>query len=173
MASASTLLGAAGEYYVMSQLLRRGFIAALAPVGVPNADIIVTDDLGDRLCAIQVKSRRDIGADGGWHMRAKHEDICGALLFYVFVDFGRELESTPRCYVIPSQIVANVLRKSHSLYLATAGKSGRKRKDSEMRRLLPDYDRVLNQSIGHGAGWLDQYADAWKSLRTATTTPPE
>ena len=69
MASASTLLGAAGEYYVMSQLLRRGFIAALAPVGVPNADIIVTDDLGDRLCAIQVKSRRDIGADGGWHMR--------------------------------------------------------------------------------------------------------
>lgn len=29
MVSASTLTGAAGEHYVMSQLLRRGFIAAL------------------------------------------------------------------------------------------------------------------------------------------------
>lgn len=50
--SHSSLLGAAGEHYVMSQLLRRGFIAALAPVGVPSADIVVTDDIGDRVCAI-------------------------------------------------------------------------------------------------------------------------
>jgi len=30
--SPSSLIGAAGEHYVMSQLPRRGFIAALAPV---------------------------------------------------------------------------------------------------------------------------------------------
>ena len=49
MVSRSTVLGAAGEHYVMCQLLRRGLIAALAPVGVPNTDIIVTDDIGDLL----------------------------------------------------------------------------------------------------------------------------
>ena len=63
------LTGAAGEHYVMCQLLRRDFIAALAPVGVPNTDIVVTDAVGDRLASIQVKSRRDIGSDGGWHVR--------------------------------------------------------------------------------------------------------
>jgi hypothetical protein len=39
----STILGAAGEHFVMSQLLRRNVTAALAPTGVPNADIVVTD----------------------------------------------------------------------------------------------------------------------------------
>lgn len=56
MASDNTLLGAAGEHYVMSELLRRGYIAALALQGVPNADIVVTDIDGTRLCSIQVKS---------------------------------------------------------------------------------------------------------------------
>ena len=40
----STIIGAAGEYHVLSQLLRRGWIAALAPDGAPNMDILVTDE---------------------------------------------------------------------------------------------------------------------------------
>lgn len=44
----STLLGAAGEHHVMTELLRRDFIAALAPHGVPNVDIVVTDIEGTR-----------------------------------------------------------------------------------------------------------------------------
>ncbi|HEY6290400.1 MAG TPA: hypothetical protein VI455_02415 [Terriglobia bacterium] len=60
LASQSTLLGAAGEHHVMTGLLRRGYSAALAPQGVPNADIVVTDIDGTRLCTIQVKTRRDI-----------------------------------------------------------------------------------------------------------------
>jgi hypothetical protein len=71
----STLLGAAAEHYVMCQLLRREMIAALAPVGVPNADIIVCDIKGSKLAAVQVKARREIGSDGGWHMKEKHEGI--------------------------------------------------------------------------------------------------
>jgi hypothetical protein len=75
MASDSTILGAAGEHYVMRQLLRRGMIAALAPTGVPNADIVVTNQVGDRLCAVQVKARRTTGKNGGWPMRPKHEEL--------------------------------------------------------------------------------------------------
>jgi len=44
----SALIRPAGEHYVMSELLRRGYIAALAPRGVPNADIVVTDVGGAR-----------------------------------------------------------------------------------------------------------------------------
>jgi hypothetical protein len=73
MASQTTILGAAGEHYVLFQSLRRGFIAALAPQGVPNTDIIVSDMGGNRLSAIRVKTRRAIGSDGGWHMKDKQE----------------------------------------------------------------------------------------------------
>ena len=61
----STMLGAAGEHYVMCQLMRRNMIAALAPSGVPDANIIVSDRLGSALAAIQVKTRRALGSDGG------------------------------------------------------------------------------------------------------------
>src|SRR5271170_2200026 len=110
MHSQSTLLGAAGEHYVMAELLRRGYIAALAPQGVPNADIVVTDLEGTRLCSIQVKTRRDIGSDGGWHMKAKHEDIRGDRHFYCFVNFGKTTDDRPTVHVLPSVLVADVLK---------------------------------------------------------------
>jgi Holliday junction resolvase-like predicted endonuclease len=56
----SVILGAAGEYYVMAELLRRGLIAAKAPEGVPNFDVVITDIDGQRLAAIQVKTRRNL-----------------------------------------------------------------------------------------------------------------
>ena len=70
MPSKTSLTGVAGEHYVLSELLRQGYIAALAPMGVPNADIVVTDMDGSRLCSIQVKTRRGIRANGGWPVKA-------------------------------------------------------------------------------------------------------
>lgn len=163
MASSSTTLGAAGEHYVMCQLLRRGFIAALAPVGVPNTDIIVSDDIGDRLCAIQVKSRVAKGSDGGWHMKSKHEHIASPTLFYAFVDFGADLDSPPTSYIVPSRVVADVLQRAHRLWLATPGKKGQQRKDGVLRRFLPDYD-LVKLRIGCGPGWIDRYRENWEQL---------
>jgi hypothetical protein len=163
MVSASTVLGAAGEHYVMCQLLRRGLIAALAPVGVPNCDIIVTDDTGDRLCAIQVKTRNEKGSDGGWHMGRKHEAISSPGLYYTFLDFGRSLTDPPSCYVVPSEVVANVIRRSHECWLSVPGSKGQRRTDSDFRRFLPDYDR-MGIAIGCGAGWLEPYREGWDVL---------
>lgn len=164
MISPSTVLGAAGEHYVMCQLLRRGMIAALAPVGVPNCDIVVTDDIGDRLCAVQVKARVEKGSDGGWHMSRKHEAIESATLFYVFVDFGLGLDQQPISYVVPSSVVADVTRRSYRVWLETPGKKGQQRNDNDFRRFLPDY---LKQGIdiGCGPGWLDAYREGWSALQ--------
>jgi hypothetical protein len=161
MASDSTILGAAGEHYVMCQLLRRGMIAALAPVGVPNADIVVTDQIGNRLCALQVKARREIGSDGGWHMKPKHQELSSPNLFYCFVDFRASLTDQPKCWVVPSAIVADALRTTHQAWLAMPGKKGQPHKDSNVRRLLPDY-RVLQSQ--YRLGWLDRYHEAWTLL---------
>jgi hypothetical protein len=163
MALSSTVLGAAGEHYVMCQLLRRGLIAALAPAGVPNADLVVTDQLGSRLSAIQVKARVDKGHDGGWHMKEKHEEIESASLFYVFVDFGKDLVAPPVCYVLPSKVVADVVRRGHEVWLNTPGQKGQQRNATKMRRFLPDFDGK-GRPIGRPKGWLDPYLEAWEQI---------
>jgi len=156
----------------MSELLRRGFVAALAPHGVPNADIVVTDIEGSRLCSIQVKTRRDLGSDGGWHMKAKHEDIRGERLFYCFVDFGKTPKDSPIVHVLPSVRVADALKASHSKWLATPGKKGQPHKDGSMRRLLPDYTNVfgIDGDTRYAKGWLDNYRDAWDLLQLEPTS---
>ncbi len=164
MSSQSTLIGAAGEHYVMCQLLRRGLIAALAPAGVPNSDIIVTDNLGDRLCAIQVKTRMDKGSDGGWHMREKHENITSDLIFYCFVDFGKGLTDSPKSWIVPSKVVAKILKKAHQNWINTPGKKGQQRNDGDMRRFLPDYSKQALK--GYEKGWLDKYYEAWDLLQS-------
>jgi hypothetical protein len=160
MPSTTMLLGAAGEHYIMCQLLRRGLIAALAPAGAPNSDIIITDVVAEKLCAIQVKTRSAKGSDGGWHMGKKHESIVSPNLLYTFLDFGKTLVDPPTCYVVPSSKVASAVRESHALWLATPGKQGQRRKDSNMRRFLPNYDKV-GLDIGKGDGWLENYREAW------------
>jgi len=166
MVSKSTVLGAAGEHYVMCQLLRRGLIAALAPAGVPNADIVVTDEIGARLCAVQVKTRVEKGTDGGWHMSKKHEAIQSDTLFYAFVDFGSSLTDPPCCFIVPSAKVAEVIQTSHQVWLITPGKGGQQRRDTEFRRFLPDYDR-MGLRFGCGSGWLEQYRESWANLLAA------
>jgi hypothetical protein len=150
----------------MCQLLRRDLIAALAPVGVPNADIVVTDKIGKRLCAVQVKVRRDLGTDGGWHMSEKHEHIDTPNIFYCFVDFGKSLADHPKSWVIPSRVVAKALHVAHQRWLGMPGRNGRSHKDSKFRRFCPSYDHLkLGQ---YKLGWLDSYFEDWGRLEKVT-----
>lgn len=161
----TNLLGAAGEHHVMSELLRRGYVSALAPQGVPNTDLVVTDLSGQRLCSIQVKSRQDKGRDGGWHMSKKHESIIGDRLFYCFVNFGNSVEVKPSVYVMPSAKVASVLTEAHIAWVTTPGNKGQQRKNTDMRRLVPDYDYAYKPNPNkYPLGWMDQYRNAWHLL---------
>ena len=167
--TSTSVIGAAGEHHVMCQLLRRGMIAALAPAGVPYADIIVSNNLGSSLAAVQVKARRNVGK-GGWVLKAKHEGIRQPLLFYAFVDFGKGLDALPRCWIVPSATVADAITESHAAWLKMPGKGGREHQDTEMRSILFDYSR---QGIAHrGPGWLAPYQDAWGTIGTASEKIP-
>jgi hypothetical protein len=96
-------------------------------------------------------------------MGKKHEDIVSATLFYAFVDFGKSLNDQPVCHLVPSAVVADVIGRAHKAWLATPGKKGQQRKDSELRRFLPNYDR-MGIKIGCGRGWLDRYRENWDAL---------
>lgn len=163
--STTSLLGACGEHFVMAELLRRDKIAALAPQGAPNMDIVVTDVDGHTLNALQIKTRRAKGADGGWHMGPKHEGIYNPRLFYVFVDLGLNASEEPKYWIVPSRKVAEVIKRSHQAWLTRPGKNGHVRKDSSVRRFLPDYSKAwAPDPCPYPLGWLDKYYDAWSSL---------
>lgn len=53
----TSLVGAAGEHYCMTQLLLRGCLAALTPRGAPDADILVLSRDGAITAEVQVKAR--------------------------------------------------------------------------------------------------------------------
>ena len=166
------IIGAAGEHYVLSQLLQRGWIAALAPAGAPNMDILVTDENSDKLCAIQVKTRRGTGKNKGWAMGSKHETIKSDNLFYVFVDIGSQPSDKPDCYILPSRVVTDCLWRTHKAWLDTPGRNGRPHKDNSMRELRGDYypsvkpitDEAKTLIEKYRAGWLEPYRDNWSIL---------
>ena len=165
MPSATAVTGAAGEHFIMAALLRRGCIAALAPEGVPNMDILVSDLDGKNQRGLQVKTRLEKGSDGGWHMSKKHEDLTSRSLFYSFVNFGPNPDYDPDVWILPSDTVAKVLRETHEVWLTTPGARGQSRKDSNYRRLVPDYSYAYKpQPPAYARGWMDPYKSAWHLL---------
>jgi len=164
----TSLTGAAGEHYVIFRLLSMGYIAGLAPEGAPSADIIVTDIKTRKSVAIQVKTRMQKGFDNGWHMKEKHELISEDNLYYCFVDLPEDSHSAPTVYVLPSKVVAEALYQVHKVWLATPGKKGQAHKQTEMRRLLPDYSKTIkvdNPVIKkYSKGWLEKYKENWELL---------
>jgi hypothetical protein len=159
----STLIGAAGENYVLFQLFRRGILAGQPPQGVADVDLLILDETANVITNLQVKTRT-YGSDGGWHMKPKHETLISNRLFYVFVDLEPD---TPNSYIIPSAIVAQHVRNSHATWLATPGKNGRPHQDSNMRRLVPNLSFEVE---GFPHGWIGDYKDRWDLLQQITNS---
>jgi hypothetical protein len=153
------LIGAAGEHLVLSRLLARGLLASQAPRGVRKADILVNPLDGGKPLLIQVKTRSGVGAKKRWAMDAKHEEIDDPNLFYCFVDLG---EDNPSVYVVPSKMVAKIIKTGHALWLKTPGKKGQKHNDNSMRAISNE-PRLSNKYAP--SGWMDKYLEKWEQLK--------
>jgi hypothetical protein len=134
-------------------------LASAAPPGTPDVDLLVLQSDQTVVASLQVKTRT-YGADKGWHMSLKHESIVGSRLFYAFVDLEPDM---PVSYIVPSAVVADMLRSSHQAWLASPGKGGRKRNDHPMRRMRPSHEFDIP---GYPNGWLEQYREQWDLLKT-------
>ena len=152
------LIGAAGEHLVLSRLLSEGILAAQAPRGARKADVLVNHLDGKAPCLIQVKTRSGKGADGGWHMKAKHEDIKDKDMFYCFVALNSEKSSV---YVIPAKLVSAAVKTAYKIWLDTPGKQGQAHNDSEMRWITSEYPYEVP---GFKNGWMDKYLENWSQL---------
>lgn len=153
-----SLVGAAGEHLVLSRLLSRGLLASQAPRGTRKADVLLNPLDGGTPRLIQVKTRTADGRALGWHMGAKHEEMVEKDLFYCFVNLDL---FAPTVYIVPSKVVARVVREVHAEWLARPGKKGQKHNDSDIRRIRVDYGPEC-KSVK--PGWMDKYLEAWDLL---------
>lgn len=153
----TTLIGAAGESFVLFQLYRRGLLAGQPPAGVADVDLLVLDESAQVITNLQVKTRT-YGSDGGWHMKVKHESLVSNRLFYVFVDLEPDV---PTCFVIPSRVVAEHVKMSHATWLSLPGRNGRPHQESQVRRLIPNLSFAVE---GFPPGWIEKYREDWSSL---------
>ena len=154
----NSLVGAAGEHLVLARLLSRDLLASQAPRGTRKVDVLVNPLDGGKPRLIQVKTRSAVGNSLGWHMSLKHESVSEKDLFYCFVNLDL---INPSVYVIPSRIVAKVVRDSHAEWLTMPGQKGQKHNDTEMRLIKNDYGPTFKAIK---AGWMDKYLEKWDQL---------
>jgi hypothetical protein len=158
------LVGPAGEHFVLFRLYQQGLLASLSPPGAPTVDILVLSPDERVVANIQVKTRTDKTVTGtgqpGWLLSEKDEKFARPRYFYALVDLE---QTAPVTYIVPSRIIADVLRKAHDIWIKTPGRGGQQRKASSMRRVLWDYGFEVP---GYPPGWLDRYKEYWDLITT-------
>jgi hypothetical protein len=125
------LTGVAGEYFVAAELSRRGYIATLTLKNTRGIDILVANTNATKSQNIQVKTNQ--GRKKEWTLNHKAENHLADNLFYVFVNL-KESGELPDFHIVPSKIVAEYCKRTHSQWLAALGRKGQKRNDSTVRK---------------------------------------
>lgn len=106
-------LGDVGEGYVLARLLELGYEAKLAPAGKREVDIVVTHpDF-----RVQVKSARSPSWAAGKTTGVVRADD----LFYVLVQFDREMRTVVRTLVMPSQDLYAITEEQTNEWRKTRG----------------------------------------------------
>ncbi len=151
-----TLVGNAGEFFVAGELLRRGFVAALAPRNAPDYDILAT--IEQRFIRVRVKSKSS--PSRVWQWMEKRSDrllfrnIQETDDFCILVDLKSPGEA-PSFFVIPTHVIDRFMREKRLAWLSAPGRGGRPH-DPESRHHALDETR-------HQA-FLRQYDGKWSLL---------
>lgn len=140
--SSKILTGVSGEYFVAAELSRRGFIATLTLKNTRGVDILVSNADAKKSAGIQVKTNR--GSKKVWMLTQKSEDFYADNLFYVFVNL-HEVGVMPGFHIVPSKVVAAIIKAGHQQWLDSPGRKGQKRNDNNMRNFHDPKSEYLNR----------------------------
>jgi len=149
------LIGNAGEYYVVAELLKRGIVAALAPRNAPSFDILATKE--NRTVRIRVKTKSQRYSDWQWVTKkdgsifrelSKDED------FTVLVDLAMETKDL-KFYVVPTHQINVWLKEDFEKWVRTPGKNNRPHDPTNKKR---------NLSQEKYAHELSRYINQWEKL---------
>lgn len=154
-AGEGSLIGNAGEHYVMAELLKRGIIAALAPRNAPSFDILATKH--NHTVTIRVKTKSAEYREWQWMMKkdgAIFRNLSTDGDFSVLVDLARETKNM-KFYVVPTHKLDGWLKATFDKWANALGRNDRPH-DKTTRK------RNLNQETY--CKELEKYLDRWEEL---------
>ena len=153
-----TVIGNAGEYLVVGELLKRGVIAALAPRNSPGFDVLATS--GIDLVNIRVKTKSKAAQSWVWIRRKDgtfFRGILGLADITVMVDIGDD-RSTPQFYIAFTSTVEKELMSSFDRWVNSPGMRGQPHNpDSRMLRVGDDKEHIQ---------LLEQWKSRWDIVLT-------
>lgn len=147
-----SLIGNAGEYYVMAELLKRGIISALAPRNAPGFDILATNP--EKTVRIRVKTKSE-QFDVWQYMAKKDGEIFRFLQekedFTILVHLADNVIEM-RYFVVPTKVINAWLIEDFEEWLRTPGRGGRMHSKENKKRNLP-YHLHEKELISYENGW--------------------
>ena len=160
------MVGNAGEFYVMAELTRRGWTAAMTARNNRAYDIIAKK--AERYISLRVKTKTAKSSVFRWNAR-KDDEIFLELSrkrnssdYCVLVDIP-EGEQHPVFYVVPTHEINSWLKSDFEKWVETPGRKGRRHNPTNKVRLF--YVDKDESRLGHGyAEKLGPYRNAWGKL---------
>ena len=150
-----TLIGNAGEYFVVAELLKRRVIAALAPRNSPAFDILATNQ--EKTVRIRVKTKT--GEYDVWQWSVKKDGSIFRYLqseddFTVLVNLTDETKDM-EYFILPSSVLHGWLVADFEKWLSTPGKKGQQRASDNPKRNL-EFQKSTDR--------LKPYRNKWEIL---------
>lgn len=174
-ASTSVLKGNTGEYFVLAELSRRGWIAAQTARNTRAFDILARK--GDRQVGIRVKTKTEDARVFQWNAKENGG---------VFLDIGRydfcvlvEIpalntpNNAPTYYVVPTKVVCSWLDSDFEYWVNTPGARGQQRDAKNRRRLFYLDGDPSKRARGYRETKLAPYRDNWAILDGPSNEQPE
>ncbi len=150
-----TVIGNAGEYLVVGELLKRGIIAAPAPRNSPGFDVLATN--GIKSLNIRVKTKTEAADSWVWvckkdEKKTIFKNLTDAPDFTVLVDLKDE-QSSPEYYIVRTSELNDRLRSIYEYWVNLPSKRGKPHDpNSRMRRI---------GFTPHQKDWLSEHRGAW------------
>lgn len=154
-AGEGSLIGNAGEYYVVAELLKRGIIAALAPRNAPSFDILATKE--NRTVRIRVKTKSQEYSNWQWVTKKDgsiFRNISEDGDFTVLVDLAMETKDL-KFFVVPTLRIDAWLKEDFDKWIRTPGKNGKAHNPTNKKRTLSQKKYALK---------LSKYFNQWEKL---------
>ncbi len=125
-------IGVAGEFYIAYLLAKHNFKVNVSLGRTEGFDLFVQNPSGvNMIISIKTTFKE---TSRSFIMGKKADELAEDDLFYAFVRLNG-LGGIPDFWIIPSKIVAPVIKEAHKIHVETAGKNGKMHKDTNMRLL--------------------------------------
>lgn len=156
----ATIIGNAGEYLVVGELLKRGIIAAPAPRNNPGFDVLATN--GVKSLNIRIKTKTEQANSWVWMCKKDgsiFKNIQSNSDFTVLVDLKNEL-TPPEYYVLLTSKLDEKIREGYENWVKSPPKRGHKSHDqnNRMRRIGTDEQE---------RNWLLKWKGSWNIISNA------